>query len=187
MVSASNVVSTVGEFKKYVESVDKAALLSNEQISGLNQLAICNALISAVLSRSSSFSQDLLSEAMQTMNITSICVLLRSLSHSLFNLVELRHQCCSKSINELDMENTVMFVEALIDAHFLQLSLHAVNDSEIRRTLFKVIKVVKEAERSTIRLEETLGLWTQIERVSSKGGAHIKNNVGTYQIEKLSL
>lgn len=155
------------------------------------QLEACNSFIEAALSRNSNFSQSLLSEAFQIMDINATCILLRSISSLLFELAALRNQCCDSNTvdysSEGYLEKAVVLVEALFDAHFLELSLKAPQDENIRRALFGVIKVVKEAEKSTACLLEATGLWSQIERVSSKNGVHIKHAVGTYQLEKLSL
>ncbi len=155
------------------------------------QLEACKALIDGVLSRSSSFSQALLSEAMQIIDVESACILLRSIAALVSNVSDIRNLCCdeygSVRTNDIDMERAVAFVEAVIDAHFLELSIRAPIDENIRRALFDIIKIVKKAESVTFNLEETFAVWTQIERVSSKHGVHVKHSAGTYQVEKLVL
>ena len=149
---------------------------NNPQVKPISHLEALFALIEALLIRSAFFSTSLLSESLQRLELASGCLLLRALAQSIAHIR-----------SDDSLIHAVSLVEAIMDAHFLPLAMHAPSDENVRRALFALVESVRDAEGSLSALENALGMWTQIERIVFSHGAHVKPTLGVYQIEKLVL
>jgi hypothetical protein len=185
-------VSTSSAAKRVVEKASKVEK-DDAVLSSVSHITAIRALLDALLLRTTAFSSALLSEAMQLLDVQSVCCLLQILTFRLRGLVavKLQTQVVDDQVFPADgdeqMIRAINLLEALIDAHFVELTMRAPQDEQVRRVLFNVIKAAKNAEEASDNLETTLGLWTQIERITSKQGVYVKPVFGLYQIEKLIL
>lgn len=180
--------------KKEIEEKVTVPSSSSAKLS-VSQLDLLRAVMEASSLRVATFASPLISEAVQPLDVKTSCLLLRILAFSLNELCALKAMhdpsATTKHVfsqfGDHEIKVMVSWMEAILDAHFTEISLQASSQESIRRALFNAIQAIKSVQESFEFVEEALSLCTQIERIASKKSDVSKPVLGLYQVETLRL